>query len=206
MPVPASTRYAVSFATIAVAGPERAGSGSGVPVPSITTSVFSDPGLWARPQCTTLPAAKYSVPMSRPWEARPFSLHSISQSKSVQDPPDVTSTPGKSANRKLAHPRPTLALPEMAIPCTIDRFRRNVFVLMIRLSRIGKKKKPFYRVVVIEKTRPRDGRVVDAVGTYDPLKKPAEIKLDADRVKHWLGKGAQPSDTVRSFIKLQKIA
>jgi small subunit ribosomal protein S16 len=79
-------------------------------------------------------------------------------------------------------------------------------VLMIRLSRIGKRKKPFYRVVVIEKTRPRNGRVVEMVGTYDPLKKPAEIKLDAERVKHWLVAGAQPSDTVRSFIRLQKIA
>src|SRR5437588_9892535 len=79
-------------------------------------------------------------------------------------------------------------------------------VLMIRLSRIGKKKKPFYRVVVIEKTRPRNGRVVEAVGTYDPLKKPAELKLDAERIKHWLGVGAQPSDTVRSFLRQQKIA
>lgn len=79
-------------------------------------------------------------------------------------------------------------------------------MLTIRLSRIGKKKKPFYRVVVIERTRPRDGRIVDAVGTYDPLKKPAEIKLDSERVKHWLGRGAQPSDTVRSFIRRQKIA
>jgi small subunit ribosomal protein S16 len=79
-------------------------------------------------------------------------------------------------------------------------------VLTIRLSRIGKKKKPFYRVVVIERTRPRDGRIVDAVGTYDPLKKPAEIKLDSERVKHWLGRGAQPSDTVRSFLRQQKIA
>lgn len=79
-------------------------------------------------------------------------------------------------------------------------------MLTIRLSRIGKKKRAFYRVVVIERTRPRDGRVVEAVGTYDPLKKPAEIKLDADRVKHWLGVGAQPSDTVRSFIRQQKIA
>jgi len=79
-------------------------------------------------------------------------------------------------------------------------------VLTIRLSRIGKKKKPYYRVVVIEKTRPRNGRVVEAVGTYDPLKKPAEIKLDSERVKHWLGVGAQPSDTVRSFIRQQKIA
>ena len=79
-------------------------------------------------------------------------------------------------------------------------------MLTIRLSRIGKKKKPFYRVVVIERTRPRDGRVVEAVGTYDPLKKPAEIKLNADRLKHWLGVGAQPSDTVRSFLRQQKIA
>ena len=79
-------------------------------------------------------------------------------------------------------------------------------MLTIRLSRIGKKKKPFYRVVVIERTRPRDGRVVEAVGTYDPLKKPEEIKLNADRIKHWLGVGAQPSDTVRSFIRQQKIA
>lgn len=79
-------------------------------------------------------------------------------------------------------------------------------MLTIRLSRIGKKKKPFYRVVVIERTRPRDGRIVEAVGTYDPLKKPAEVKLNAERVKHWLGVGAQPSDTVRSFIRQQKIA
>ena len=79
-------------------------------------------------------------------------------------------------------------------------------MLTIRLSRIGKKKKPFYRVVVIESSKPRDGRVVVLVGTYDPLKKPAEIKLNAERIKHWLGVGAQPSDTVRSFIHQQKIA
>jgi len=79
-------------------------------------------------------------------------------------------------------------------------------VLTIRLSRIGKKKRPFYRVVVIERTRPRDGRVRELVGTYDPLKKPAEIKLDAERIKYWIGVGAQPSDTVRSFIRSQKIA
>lgn len=79
-------------------------------------------------------------------------------------------------------------------------------MLTIRLSRFGKRKKPFYRVVVIESSRARNGRVVEAVGTYDPLKKPAEIKLDSDRVKYWLGSGAQPSDTVRSFIRQQKIA
>ena len=79
-------------------------------------------------------------------------------------------------------------------------------MLTIRLSRIGKRKKPFYRVVVIESSRARNGRVVEAIGSYDPLKKPAEVKLDAERVKYWLGSGAQPSDTVRSFIRLQKIA
>ncbi len=79
-------------------------------------------------------------------------------------------------------------------------------MLMIRLARIGKKKKAFYRVVVIEKSRPRNGRVVEAVGTYDPLKNPAEVKLDAERVKHWLANGARPSDTVRSFLRAQKIA
>ena len=79
-------------------------------------------------------------------------------------------------------------------------------MLTIRLARTGKKKKPFYRVVVIERTRARDGRIKEAVGTYDPLKKPAEIKLDSERIKYWLDLGAQPSDTVRSFIKLQKIA
>src|SRR5690242_746031 len=89
---------------------------------------------------------------------------------------------------------------------TMFRFRRNELVLTIRLSRIGKKKKPFYRVVIIERTRSRDGRIKEAVGTYDPLKQPAEIKLDAERIKHWIGLGAQPSDTVRSFLRQQKIA
>ncbi len=79
-------------------------------------------------------------------------------------------------------------------------------MLTIRLSRIGKKKKPYYRVVVIERTRPRDGRVKELVGTYDPLKKPAEIKLNRERIMHWIGLGAQPSDTVRSFLRQQKIA
>ena len=77
-------------------------------------------------------------------------------------------------------------------------------MLTIRLSRFGKKKKPFYRVVVTESSRPRNGRFVEIVGTYDPLKKPAEVKLDAERIKHWISRGAQPSDTVRSMIRRQK--
>jgi small subunit ribosomal protein S16 len=74
-------------------------------------------------------------------------------------------------------------------------------LLTIRLSRIGKKKSPFYRVIVTEKTRPRNGRFVEIVGTYDPLKKPATIDLNRERVDYWIGKGAQPSDTVRSFLR-----
>jgi small subunit ribosomal protein S16 len=79
-------------------------------------------------------------------------------------------------------------------------------VLAIRLARIGKTKKPFYRVVVIDKRRPRNGRFVEVVGTYDPLKNPAEVKLKAERIQYWIGCGAQPSDTVRSFLRNQKIA
>jgi small subunit ribosomal protein S16 len=79
-------------------------------------------------------------------------------------------------------------------------------VLMIRLSRIGKKKHPFYRVVVTEKTRPRNGRFVEIVGTYDPSKKPYLVQLKQDRVDYWLSKGAQPSDTVRSFLRNPKHA
>jgi len=77
--------------------------------------------------------------------------------------------------------------------------------LAIRLARTGKKKHPFYRIVVLDKRRPRNGRFVEVVGTYDPLKKPAEIKLNAERIRYWLGVGAQPSDTVRSFLHNQKV-
>jgi small subunit ribosomal protein S16 len=79
-------------------------------------------------------------------------------------------------------------------------------VLMIRLSRFGKKKHPFYRVVVTEKTRPRNGRFVEIVGTYDPQKKPALVQMDKERVDYWLSKGAQPSDTVRSLLRKPKVA
>jgi small subunit ribosomal protein S16 len=79
-------------------------------------------------------------------------------------------------------------------------------VLAIRLARFGKKKQPFYRIVVLDKRKPRNGRTVEVVGTYDPLKNPALINLDAERVKYWLSVGAQPSDTVRSFLTAQKIS
>ncbi len=71
----------------------------------------------------------------------------------------------------------------------------------IRLKRMGSKKAPFYRVVVADSRYPRDGRFIEEVGTYNPLKNPAEINLDAEKVQKWIGNGAQPTDTVKDLIK-----
>lgn len=70
----------------------------------------------------------------------------------------------------------------------------------IRLARHGRNKLPFYRVVVTDKENKRDGRYIELVGTVDPLKNPALINLKEDRIKHWVGVGALPSDTVASYI------
>ncbi len=67
---------------------------------------------------------------------------------------------------------------------------------MIRLSRVGARKQPYYRVVVIEKERARDGRSVEVVGTYNPRTNPASVDLKRDRIEHWVSKGAQMSATV----------
>jgi small subunit ribosomal protein S16 len=74
-------------------------------------------------------------------------------------------------------------------------------MLMIRLARFGAKKKPAYRVVVIEKERARDSRAVEVVGTYNPVAKPAAVNLKHDRIAHWLKNGARPSDTVERLLK-----
>ncbi len=73
-------------------------------------------------------------------------------------------------------------------------------MLMIRLSRVGARKKPYYRVVVIEKDRARDGRSIEVVGTYNPRTNPATIDLKRDRVDYWKGKGAQLSDRVQKLV------
>ncbi len=75
----------------------------------------------------------------------------------------------------------------------------------IRLARHGAKKKPFYRIVVADGENPRDGRFLEKVGTYDPLKDPAEVTLNPDRIKYWMKKGAVPSDTVKSLFKREGI-
>lgn len=71
----------------------------------------------------------------------------------------------------------------------------------IRLSRQGRKKSPFYRIVVADSSSPRDGKFIEIVGTYDPLQDPAVVTLKEDRIKEWMGKGALPTDTVRSLLK-----
>ena len=74
-------------------------------------------------------------------------------------------------------------------------------MLAIRLMRMGSKKRPSYRIVVKEKQSKRDGAFLENVGTYNPTRQPAEITLKAERVAYWIGKGAQPTDTVRQLIK-----
>ena len=74
-------------------------------------------------------------------------------------------------------------------------------MLRIRLTRMGAKKKPFYRVVVTERRQARDGSFVEIVGHYNPGTNPPSIELDTDRLKHWIAKGAQPSETVSSLLK-----
>jgi len=74
-------------------------------------------------------------------------------------------------------------------------------MLMIRLARFGAKKKPSYRVVVIEKEKARDSRSVEVVGYYNPVKNPAILKLNHDRIAYWLKVGAKPSDTVSRLLQ-----
>lgn len=74
-------------------------------------------------------------------------------------------------------------------------------MVKIRLTRMGAKKAPSYRVVVADSRYPRDGRFIDEIGYYNPMTEPATVSIDADKAKDWMGKGAQPTDTVKSLFK-----
>jgi small subunit ribosomal protein S16 len=74
-------------------------------------------------------------------------------------------------------------------------------MLAIRLARFGAKKKPTYRVVVIDKERARDSRAVEVVGFYNPVAQPTQVQLNHERINHWIKSGAQPSDTVARLLK-----
>ena len=71
----------------------------------------------------------------------------------------------------------------------------------IRLTRKWRKKQPFYRIIVADSHAPRDGKFLDIVGTYDPMQDPAVITVDDEKLADWMGKGAQPSTTVKSLLK-----
>jgi small subunit ribosomal protein S16 len=76
-----------------------------------------------------------------------------------------------------------------------------MYLVKIRLTRLGSHKKPFYRVIVADSRTRRDGPFIEILGTYDPVKEPSEIKLDLDRAKAWLAKGAQPTDTAKRLMQ-----
>ena len=75
----------------------------------------------------------------------------------------------------------------------------------IRMKRMGKKKSPFYRIVVADVRAPRDGKFIEELGYYNPCSEPAEIKIDGDKVKDWISKGAKPSDTVKALLQKENI-
>lgn len=78
-------------------------------------------------------------------------------------------------------------------------------MVTIRLSRIGSTKRPYYRIVVIDKRRARNGRFLEVVGQYNPIANPVQMEVNAERAQYWLSKGAMPSETVRSILQKKEI-
>ncbi|MDI6801982.1 MAG: 30S ribosomal protein S16 [Thermodesulfovibrionales bacterium] len=74
-------------------------------------------------------------------------------------------------------------------------------MVKIRLTRMGAHKKPFYRIIVADSRARRDGPFIEIIGTYDPKKEPSEIKVDSEKAKYWIAKGAQPTDTVKRLLQ-----
>ena len=78
-------------------------------------------------------------------------------------------------------------------------------MIKLRLKRMGAKKRPSYRIVAAESSSPRDGRIIESIGNYDPITEPAGRKINEERARYWLSVGAQPSDTVASLLRKQGI-
>lgn len=78
-------------------------------------------------------------------------------------------------------------------------------MVKLRLTRIGAKKSPFYRIVAIDERKARSGQYIENIGIYDPTQKPSLVKIDSERALYWISKGAQPTDTVRALLKKQDI-
>jgi small subunit ribosomal protein S16 len=78
-------------------------------------------------------------------------------------------------------------------------------LVTMRLSRIGSKKRPYYRIVVIDKRRARNGRFLEVVGQYNPIANPVQMEINAERAQYWLSKGALPSETVRRILRKKEL-
>ena len=74
-------------------------------------------------------------------------------------------------------------------------------MVKIRLQRMGKKKAPFYHIVVADSRSPRDGKIIEQIGTYDPMTEPSTIKLDKEKFENWVKNGAKPTDTVKQLVE-----
>ena len=77
-------------------------------------------------------------------------------------------------------------------------------MVKIRLQRVGKKKAPFYHIVVADSKSPRDGRIIEQIGTYDPMTEPSSIVLNKEKTEQWIKNGAKPTDTVKELIEKAK--
>ena len=73
--------------------------------------------------------------------------------------------------------------------------------MKIRLTRMGCKKRPFYRIVAVDSATRRDGRALEYLGHYNPMVEPAEVKVDAEKIRYWMERGAQPTDTVKALLR-----
>ena len=82
----------------------------------------------------------------------------------------------------------------------VNKIKEEKMAVKIRLTRLGDKKSPFYRVIVADSRSPRDGKFIDMIGTYNPLTDPATIKIDADKAKQWLANGAKPTETAKQLL------
>ncbi len=78
-------------------------------------------------------------------------------------------------------------------------------MVAIRRTRIGSKKRPYYRIVVIDKRRARNGRFLEVLGQYNPIANPVQMEINSERAQYWLSKGAEPSETVRSILRKKEI-
>jgi len=78
-------------------------------------------------------------------------------------------------------------------------------LVAMRLTRIGSKKRPYYRIVVIDKRRSRNGRFLEVLGQYNPIANPTQVEINSERAQYWLAKGARPSETVRSLLRQKEL-